>query len=468
VSEAPELVVCRGLSKRFCRDLKRSLWYGVKDIAAESVGRRSGAGQLRRDEFWALDDVDFTVRRGEMLGLIGENGSGKSTLLKLLNGLMKPDAGSLTLRGEVQALIELGAGFNPILSGRENVRINASVLGLRKAQIDQVLPSIVEFAGLEEFIDAPVQNYSSGMKARLGFSVVSQLDPDVLLIDEVLAVGDTAFQEKCMRRMDALRNSDKAIVFVTHSLYQVEALCDSALWLEHGTVREYGKAGEVVRAYLDEQEKQAMKDSLEEGVAYEGRGTAATRAFFDVRDDAGSEETPDPQTEHAMLIEGVELLDADGEPRTELPFLSDCTIRIRYRCSRPVHQPLFNLRFYLGNVGILEASMLIDGPGPSEANGPGVVECVLPRLPLTPKLYDIKLFVRSGEGIANLIEMRTVARLRVTDEGLDGVPLRGPMAVNHLRQGAPVYAPRQWRFFKDGKLTDTIESKPERSGRTTR
>ena len=211
MSGAEELVVCRGLSKRFCRNLKRSLVYGVRDIAAESVGRRSALGRLRQYEFWALDDVSFTVRRGEMLGLIGQNGSGKSTLLKMLNGLMKPDGGVLTMRGEVQALIELGAGFNPILSGRENVRINASVLGLTKAQIDRVLPSIVEFAGLENFIDAPVQNYSSGMKARLGFAVVSQLDPDVLLIDEVLAVGDTAFQEKCMRRMDALRKSDKAI-----------------------------------------------------------------------------------------------------------------------------------------------------------------------------------------------------------------------------------------------------------------
>jgi hypothetical protein len=169
-----------------------------------------------------------------------------------------------------------------------------------------------------------------------------------------------------------------------------------------------------------------------------------------------------------MVIESVVLLDANGEARTELPFLSECTIRIRYRCSRPVHQPLFNLRFYLGNVGILEASMLIDGPGPSVADGSGIVECVLPRLPLTPKLYDIKLFVRSGEGIANLIEMRTVARVRVTDDGLDAVPLRGPMAVNHLRQGAPVYAPRMWRFFKDGELTDVVESKPEPPGEIPR
>ncbi len=454
-----ELVACRGLSKRFCRRLKQSLWYGVRDIGAEAVGRRSAPGRLRSNEFWALKDVSFTVHRGEMLGLIGENGSGKSTLLKMLNGLMKPDAGALTMRGEVQALIELGAGFNPILSGRENVRINASVLGMTKAQIDRVLPDIVEFAGLQEFIDAPVQNYSSGMKARLGFAVVSQLDPDVLLIDEVLAVGDTAFQEKCMRRMDALRKSDKAIVFVTHSLYQIEALCDTALWLEQGGVRDYGPANEIVRSYLDDQERRAMRDSAEEGVAYEGRGTAATRAFFDVRDAAGVEATSATRTHEAMTIESVEVLAADGEPCEELPFLSECTIRIRYHCPRRMHQPLFNLRFFRGSQDLFEASMLIDGPGPSEVEGSGTVECHIPVLPLTPKVYDIKLFVRSGEGIADLIDARTVARFRVTDEGLDAIPLRGPMAINHLRQGSPVYVPRTWRFYEESELTHTVESR---------
>jgi ABC-type polysaccharide/polyol phosphate transport system ATPase subunit len=459
MTDATELVVCRGLRKRFCRQLHRSLWYGVRDIGAEVVGRRSAPGRLRRDEFWALDDVSFTVRRGEMLGLIGVNGSGKSTLLKMLNDLMKLDGGTLTMRGEVQALIELGAGFNPILSGRENVRINASVLGMTKAEIDRVLPDIVEFAGLEEFIDAPVQNYSSGMKARLGFAVVSQLEPDVLLIDEVLAVGDTAFQEKCMRRMDALRKSNNAIVFVTHSLYQVEALCDSALWLEHGRVREHGPANEVVRSYLDDQESRAMRESAEEGVAYEGRGTAATRAFFDARDTAGSETASTPQTDEAMVIESVDVLAANGEPCKELSFLSECTIRIRYYCERRIHQPLFNLRFFHGGQDIFEASMLIDGPGPTYAEGSGTVECHIPVLPLTPKVYDIRLFVRSGEGIADLIDMRTVARFRVTDEGLDAIPLRGPMAINHLRQGSPVYVPRTWRFLTGNELTHIVESR---------
>ena len=201
-----------------------------------------------------------------------------------------------------------------------------------------------------------------------------------------------------------------------------------------------------------------MRDSAHEGVAYEGRGTVATRAFFDARDAAGRETVSAPTTEPAMVIESVDLLAADGEPCEELPFLSECTIRIRYHCPHRIHQPLFNLRFHHGEDGIFETSMLIDGPGPSEAEGSGVVECHIPLLPLTPRVYEVKLFVRSGEGIADLIDRRTVARFRVTDEGIDAIPLRGPMALTHLRRGSPVYVPRTWRFYKEGELTHTVES----------
>lgn len=264
-----------------------------------------------------------------------------------------------------------------------------------------------------------------------------------------------------MRRMDALRKSDKAIVFVTHSLFQVEALCDSALWLEQGRVREYGPANEVVRSYLDDQEMRAMRDSAEEGVEYEGRNTAATRAFFEARDAVNADGKPVPTlgAGQVMTIEAVDVLGADGALTQELPFLSACTIRIRYHCERLLHQPLFNLRFFHGSNDVFEASMLVDGPGPSFVEGSGTVECHIPFLPLTPRIYEVELFVRSGEGITDLIEPRIVARVRVTDEGLDAVPLRGPMALTHLRRGSPVYVPRTWRFYEDGELTDTVESR---------
>ncbi|HIP72872.1 MAG TPA: ABC transporter ATP-binding protein, partial [Anaerolineae bacterium] len=190
------LVNVENVSKKFCRNLKRSLWYGVKDVGAEMFGRGSERIELRSQEFWAVKDVSFQLKRGETLGLIGHNGAGKTTMLRMLNGLIKPDTGRITVRGRIQALIALGAGFNPVLTGRENIYVNASVLGISKAETDRRFDQIVDFSGIEEFIDTPVQSYSSGMVVRLGFSIAAHLEPDILLVDEVLAVGDLAFKTK--------------------------------------------------------------------------------------------------------------------------------------------------------------------------------------------------------------------------------------------------------------------------------
>jgi len=186
------LISVDNVSKKFCRSLKKSLWYGVKDIGAELFGRSATHEHLRESEFWANREISFELRRGECLGLIGRNGAGKTTLLRMLNGLIKPDNGRIEMRGRVGALIALGAGFNPILSGRENIYVNASVLGLNRHEIDMKMDEIIEFAEIGEFIDMPVQNYSSGMAVRLGFAVATALEPDILILDEVLAVGDAA------------------------------------------------------------------------------------------------------------------------------------------------------------------------------------------------------------------------------------------------------------------------------------
>lgn len=226
------LIQVDSVSKKFCRSLKRSLWYGVQDIGAELLGR-SRTPELRRDEFWAVRDVSFELRRGECLGLIGHNGAGKSTLLKMLNGLIKPDKGSITMRGRVGALIELGTGFNPVLTGRENIYNNGAVLGFAKKEIDERFDSIVEFAEIGDFLDTPVQNYSSGMKVRLGFAVASHMEPDILLIDEVLAVGDIAFTLKCFSRMDALLQNT-AIILVSHNIPQIARMCTALVVMKGG------------------------------------------------------------------------------------------------------------------------------------------------------------------------------------------------------------------------------------------
>lgn len=232
MKEEEVLIKVEGLSKKFCKDLKTSLWYGVKDLITGIRGS-SDARELRPKEFWAVKDVNFELRRGECLGLIGHNGAGKSTLLKILNGLINPDAGKVIIKGRVGALIELGAGFNPILSGRENIYNNGAILGFTRQEIDSKLDTIIAFAELEEFIDMPVQNYSSGMRVRLGFAVAAQMEPDVLIIDEVLAVGDLGFIMKCFKTIDNLLDNT-AIIYVSHNMPTVSRLCDKIILMEQG------------------------------------------------------------------------------------------------------------------------------------------------------------------------------------------------------------------------------------------
>jgi len=271
------------VSKKFCRSLKRSLWYGVQDIARQLnpfAPRQNSEHRdqkfppssdlcpppsvlcpppsvlcpplssppLRDGEFWAVNDVSFELRRGECLGLIGRNGAGKTTLLKMLNGLIKPDRGRIEMRGRVGALIALGAGFNPILTGRENIFVNGSVLGLTKREIDEKLDEIIDFADIRDFIDTPVQSYSSGMSVRLGFAVATALEPDVLLLDEVLAVGDAGFRHKCYHRIYKLMSS-AAVILVSHSMEYICQSCSAALMLQQGRGQLFPSTTEGVDAY---------------------------------------------------------------------------------------------------------------------------------------------------------------------------------------------------------------------------
>ena len=233
------LIDVQHVSKRFCKDLKRSMRYGFMDSLRAIAGRDATATDLRKDEFWAVKDVSFQLRRGECLGLIGHNGAGKSTLLKMLNGLINPDQGSITMRGKIGALIELGAGFNPILTGRENIYNNGAVLGFSRSEIDAKVEAIIDFAEIRDFIDSPVQNYSSGMRVRLGFAVAAQMEPDILLIDEVLAVGDLGFRVKCMNRIQELLKNT-AVIFVSHSMTQITTVCTDLILMDNGKVEYNG------------------------------------------------------------------------------------------------------------------------------------------------------------------------------------------------------------------------------------
>jgi lipopolysaccharide transport system ATP-binding protein len=241
----------KGVSKKFCRNLKTSIKYGIQDITLNMLGLSSNPERLRKGEFWAVDDVSFEVHKGETLGIIGPNGSGKSTILKMLNGIFMPDRGEIKINGRVGALIEIGAGFHPMLTGRENIYVNGAILGMTKKEIDEKFDEIVEFADIGDFIDSPVKFYSSGMFVRLGFSIAACMEPEILLIDEVLSVGDFAFQNKSLRRLGEIRERANAVVFVSHNLEHVRNICDRVLVIEGGTPIFYGDTEEGVTKYIE-------------------------------------------------------------------------------------------------------------------------------------------------------------------------------------------------------------------------
>jgi len=234
------VVSVRDVSKKFCKKLKRSMSYGIADLARNLVGIRPDSSSLRKEEFWALQDICFELKRGDVLGLIGVNGSGKTTLLRLLAGIFPPDAGEIRIAGRVGALIALGAGFHPYFSGRENIYLNGALLGLDRDELDAQFDEIVEFSEIGDFIDAPVASYSSGMRVRLGFSVAMAMRPDLLLIDEVLAVGDLGFKVKCLNKINELMKN-AAVIFVSHSMQFVYRICTEIMVLNKGTIAHHGR-----------------------------------------------------------------------------------------------------------------------------------------------------------------------------------------------------------------------------------
>lgn len=285
------VVEFRGVSKRFrlapAHDSLRDLLAAWFRGRAGGRGQRAATAEEDRSTLWALRDVSFAVDRGEAVGVIGPNGAGKSTALKLLAGILRPDEGAIALRGRLAALIEVGAGFHPDLTGRENVFLNGAILGMTRREIRGKIDAIVAFAGLERFMDVPVKRYSSGMYARLGFSIAAHVDPEVLLVDEALSVGDAVFRLRCMERMHELLRAGSALVFVTHNLDQMQAVCARAVVLEGGRCTFLGTSREAVAQYL-----QAMSR------AYAARPT-------DVSSDAA-------ELGGAVTLEGLRMLDAAG------------------------------------------------------------------------------------------------------------------------------------------------------------
>ena len=349
--------------------------------------------ELGEGEFWALKNVSFEVAKGEMLGIIGRNGAGKSTTLKLLSGITKQTKGEIRLEGRLAALIEVGAGFHPDLTGRENVYLNGTILGLKRQEIKALFDRIVAFAEIEPFIDTPVKRYSSGMYVRLGFAIAAYVDPDVLLIDEVLAVGDMAFQQKCMQRIHELKRAGKTMIFISHNLNAIQRICDRALLLTAGEVTARGHVAEVIRVYREqviEKERKRFAKSV-------GRKTPEAAAM-----DTG------------VKIESVQLRDGEGRVIETVSTGVPLTVDIRYHCARRIERPIVNVSIDRLDGLLCHVATTRGAKAVPPLEGRGALRLTYPRLPLLPNTYGVSVEITEEQRVVPLESRKFVSMFTIT------------------------------------------------------
>jgi lipopolysaccharide transport system ATP-binding protein len=408
-SPSAEIVLAvEHVSKKFCRSLKRSLYYGVRDIGRELIAGNRKGETLRKGEFWALQDVSFHMRRGESLALVGANGAGKTTLFRIISGLIKPDTGSVTVRGKIAPLIALGAGFSPILAGRENVYVNMAILGLSKKEIDERFQAVVDFAEIGDAIDAPVQTYSSGMAARLGFACAVHTNPDILLIDEVLAVGDVKFRAKCYRRLAELRRTGTSLVVVSHSPTTALSICSSGIYLSKGRLVMVGDTEAIMSRYEEDLSMNGAAKALGEmsrAAKEQASGVVIKRIGF--KDEEGG--TLEPSVSGKPTYLGVACEAYEDFPDVSL------TAIIR------------EISWENSNTLLLESAR--DGVVFQIRPGEFEIRLGMPYLGLRPGTYSLKVYLTSGPSL-NMLDQVDGFIFQVKAEG-------------HMRQ-CMFYQPRSW------------------------
>ncbi len=341
-----------------------------------------------------LKDISFQVRRGEAVGLIGVNGCGKSTTLKMLTRILYPDKGSIKMTGRVSSMLELGAGFHPDLSGRENIYINASVFGLSRKEIDRRLQGIIDFSELHDFIDSPVRTYSSGMFARLAFAVAVNVDASVLLIDEILAVGDLGFQAKCFQKMQEIKAAGTTIVIVSHNLAQLEQICEKTIWIEDGYIKMEGSPREVHPPYLASMAEREWKKRGSEGAQH--------------RDGSGE-----------ATIETVTVVDADGRERTAFTPWEPIRLRIRYTAGQELAGAAATVSLYRGDLYFFGTDTLEDTAAPMTLGRKGEIELRLENLPATNGLYTLDVGLRRADGL-EYDHLHRAAEIAITENAQTG------------------------------------------------
>lgn len=385
------LVKVEGVSKKFCKNPKRSILYGLQDIAKNTIGLSLKGDSLRPGEFWSVNNVSFELRRGECLGLIGPNGAGKSTLLKILNGILAPDKGRLELGGRVGALIEVGAGFHAMLTGRENIYINGSILGFSKKEIDQKFDEIVEFAELDDFIDTPVKHYSSGMYVRLGFAIAAQMEPDVMLIDEVLAVGDVGFRAKCFNAIARI-SKRAAVVFVSHVMPQVARVSTDICVMNKGKVGYQGKdVPKGIEQYYSSFESK------------KGIVTGSGRA----------------------RIHKIEL-ESNGKKHVgQINYLDDLSVNLHVTIDLEIKNPVFNISFLSQELQIIaQCNSLFNAFQIHNPGKPFDVNIHIPSVNFNPGIYLLSVAVLSESQSQVLTQHYAIKTLKVRGELFGRAPVQ--------------------------------------------
>jgi len=371
------------------------------------------------DNIWALKDVSFEINEGEVLGIIGSNGSGKSTVLKILSRVTVPTEGEVRVKGRIASLLEVGTGFHPELTGRENIYLNGAILGMTKAEIRGKFDEIVAFSEVAQFIDTPVKRYSSGMYVRLAFAIAAHLEPEILIVDEVLAVGDVAFQKKCLGKMKEVAGEGRTILFVSHDMEAVRRLCTRGILLHHGAKQAEGNIDPVIETYFNRvvEEKPFSFSNAESG----------------------------------LTIHRVLLCNGRGERTSRFRPGDDLIVNVAYHAERPIEKPYVTLLVETGKGPSFTASMLLDGHRPDRLLGSGSFECRFRSIPLLPQNFSVRMAIQSKNGMDPLLPYRDVAFFSVAAD-LAEYGCKGDFQIQAARY-TPVVVPYEWRF-SDGFLAE--------------
>jgi lipopolysaccharide transport system ATP-binding protein len=410
------------LGKRYTIGHKRANGDGLRHAIERAVREPLAWLQSRRQEkvtsqdFWALRDVSFQINSGEVVGIIGRNGAGKSTLLKLLSRITIPTEGRIRIDGRVASLLEVGTGFHQELTGRENIFLNGAILGMTRVEIIRKFDEIVAFSEIEEFLDTPVKRYSSGMYVRLAFAVAAHLEPEILIVDEVLAVGDAAFQKKCLGKMGTFAQSGRTVLFVSHNMEAVRSLCQRGIWMKSGRLHRDGHVNEVVDAYFDDPSDQ--------------RSLCC--------------ENP----EYGLVIQKVVLRNRRGQECLEFRPGDDLVVEISYGARRRIERPILALGVLSATGSCFTSNMLLDGHRPEFLEGSGQIRCTFKSIPLLPQNYTVKMSIRADSVNDLIIPYQDVAGFNVVgnlaDYGYKGDFLQ------FARHSTPVVVPYEWQL-PDGR-----------------